>query len=237
MYWIYLAIFILIILTPKIIREGILFFREEDVEALIIFCFGLFGFVLYLAKEKALLRVFQEKLHLQKRANIITKDLSDSYSYIGEMNRKFDIVKELIFHLPKDTADTLTKKEPETFRSILEAVKLLAKTDMVSLRFVNAKTQEIEKVLENGHGKTFASFDAERLLSSKKTFWEEETYAVVRSPLQAKGMAAYIVFFKTSNHIEDADVFKILASQALLLFCVDRYGVLGGTEHIVPEKK
>lgn len=237
MYWIYLAIFILIILTPKIIREGILFFREEDVEALIIFCFGLFGFVLYLAKEKALLRVFQEKLHLQKRANIITKDLSDSYSYIGEMNRKFDIVKDLIFHLPKDTADTLTKKEPETFRSILEAVKLLAKTDMVSLRFVNAKTKEIEKVLENGHGKTFVSFDAERLLSSKKTFWEEETYAVVRSPLQAKGMAAYIVFFKTSNHIEDADVFKILASQALLLFCVDRYGVLGGTEHIVPEKK
>lgn len=237
MYWIYLALFISIILTPKIVQEGSLFFCEEDIEALIIFCFGLFGFVLYLAKEKALLRVFQEKLHLQKKTNIITKDLSDSYSYIGEMNRKFDIVKELIFHLPKDTADTLTKKEPETFRSILEAVKLLAKTDMVSLRFINAKTQEIEKVLENGHSKTFVSFDAKTLLSSKKTFWEEEAFAVVCSPLQAKGMAAYIVFFKTSNHIEDADVFKILASQALLLFCVDRYGVLGGAENVVPEKK
>lgn len=237
MYWIYLAIFILIVLTPKAIQEGIIFFREEDVEALIIFCFGLLAFVLYLAKEKALLRIFQEKLHLQKRTNIITKDLSDSYSYIGEMNRKFDIVKELIFHLPKDTADTLTKKEPETFRSILEAVKLLAKTDMVSLRFVNAKTKEIEKVLENGHGKAFVSFDAKTLLASKKTFWEEETCAIVRSPLQAKGIAAYIVFFKTSNHIEDADVFKILASQALLLFCVDRYGVPGEKEHGVSEKK
>ena len=98
MYWIYLAIFILIILTPKIIQDGIFFLHEEDIESLIIFFFGLFAFTLYLAKEKALLKVFQEKLHLQKKANTITKDLSDSYSYIGGMNRKFDIVKDLIFH-------------------------------------------------------------------------------------------------------------------------------------------
>lgn len=237
MYWIYLAIFVLIVLTPKIIQEGVLFFREEDVESLIIFCFGLLAFTLYLIKEKALLRVFREKLNLQKKTNIITKDLSDSYSYIGEMNRRFDIVKELMFRLPKDTAEGLAKKESEIFRPILEAVKLLAKTDIVSLRFVNVKTKELEKIFEGGHSKTFASFDAKRLLASKKTFWEEKTCAIVRSPLQAKGLIAYIVFFKTSNHIEDADIFKILASQALLLCCIDRYGIAKEKENFVPEKK
>lgn len=224
MYWIYLAIFVLIVLTPKIILEGVLFLHEEDVESLIIFCFGLLAFVLYLIKETALLRAFREKLNLQKRTNIITKDLSDSYSYIGEMNRKFDIVKELIFHLPKETVDTLSKKQPETFQSIIDAARLLAKTDKVSLRFVNTRTKAVEKVLENGSGKDFASFDAKTLLVSKKTFWEENSYAIVRSPLQAKSRVAYIVFYKMSNHVEDVDIFKILASQALLLFCIDRYG-------------
>lgn len=224
MYWIYLILFITIILTPKVIQEGVWFFREEDAEALIIFCFGLFGFVLYLVKEKALLRILQEKLHLQKRANIITKDLSNSYSYIGGINRKFDIVKSFIFHLPKDMTETLVKKKAETFRSIIEAAKLLAKTDAVSLRFVNVRKQEIEKILDDGHSNVFAAFDANRLLSARQTFWEEDGFAIARSPLQAKGIAAYIIFVKTSNYVEDVDIFQILASQALLLFSIDKYG-------------
>lgn len=237
MYWIYLILFIFVVLTPKVIREGFWFFREEDIEALVIFFFGLFGFVLYLVKEKALLRIFQEKLHLQKRTNIITKDLTNSYSYIGGMNRKFDIVKNFIFHLPQNTAESLANKKAENFHSIIESVKLLAKTDMVSLRFVNVKMKEIEKVLESGHGKEFVSFDAHRLLSSQKTFWEENEYAIVRSPLQAKGIIAYIIFSKTSNSVEDADIFHILASQALLLFCIDRYGIAEEKENIVSQQK
>lgn len=235
MYWIYLTFFVLIVLTPKVIQEGVLLFREEDIESLVIFCFGVLGFALYLAKEKALLKTFQEKLHLQKRTNIITKDLSDSYSYIGEMNRKFDIVKELIFRLPEDAADTLQKKRSESFLSILEAAKVFAKSERVSLRFVNVKTKSIEKILESGPGRTFDRFDAATLLSSKKTFWEEENFAIVRSPLQARGIVAYIIFQRTTNHIEDADVFKILASQALLLFPLNHPDV--GEEQSVSIKK
>ncbi len=224
MYWIYLAIFILIVLTPKIIGGAFLFLREEDAEALAIFCLGIFGFILYLAKEKELLRVFQEKLHLQKKTNIITKDLSDSYSYIGEMNRKFDIVKELIFHLPQNTADTLTKKQGGTYQAIIQAVKLLAKTESVSLRFVNVRTGNIERVVENSGNRLFAPFGGTALLASKKTSWEESACAVARSPYQAQDIVAYIIFPKVTNRVADTEVFKILAAQALLLFCADLYG-------------
>ena len=44
MYFIYLAIFILAILTPKIVEEGAFFFSEEDVESLLILSFGALGF-------------------------------------------------------------------------------------------------------------------------------------------------------------------------------------------------
>lgn len=226
MYWLYLAIFVLIILTPKIIQEGSLFLHEEDVESLIIFCFGVLAFTLYLAKEKALLQIFQEKLHLQKKTNIITKDLSDSYSYIGGMNRKFDIVKDLIFRLPKDTVDAIAKQQPETYQSILQAVRLLSKAETAVLHFVDTRTKKIVKSVDGGSSQgNCAAFDAEMLLASKRIFWEENECVVVRAPLQAKNIFAYIIFPKVTNQVEDVEMFKILASQALLLYFVDRADV------------
>lgn len=224
MYWIYLALFVFAVFVPKIIQDGFLFLKEEDLESFILFCLGIFTFFLYLVKEKALVQMLQEKLRLQKKTNIITKDLSDSYSYIGGMNRKFDIVKELIFHLPKDTSDMLAKKQPETFQSIIGAINLLSKAESVSLRFVNMRTKQFEKIVERGPRDAFAFFTEEKLLEAKKMYWEEQDCAIVRSPRQAKNIEVYIIFPKTINHVDDVEMFKILASQALLLYCVDRYG-------------
>lgn len=218
MYWIYLALFVLTVLTPKIIQDGAYFLREEDIESLILFSFGVLAFTLYLAKEKALLRIFQEKLHLQKKTNIITKDLSDSYSYIGGMNRKFDIVKNLIFHLPENTSDMLMMEKPEVYRPIIQAIQLLSKKESVSLRFVNVKTKKTEKIIEKDSLGDFTSFDEEKLLASKKIFWETDDCVVIRSPRKAKSIVAYIIFSKATNQIEDVEMFKILASEALLLY-------------------
>lgn len=219
MYWIYLVIFVLAILTPKFIQGESGLFREEDIEALLILCFGTFGFVIYLAKEKTLLRVFREKLHLQKQTNMITRDLSDSYSYIGEMNRKLDIVKELIFDLPKIVASALGKKEEDLYVSLLETVSLLGKTDQVVLCFVHTRKKVLEKVFEKNAQQSFAPhLDPVLLLAEGKFFWQEQDFAVVRSPRQMKGISAFLIFAKSTNHIEDIDVFKILVSQALLLY-------------------
>ncbi|MEI8097139.1 MAG: hypothetical protein WCG73_03475, partial [Candidatus Moraniibacteriota bacterium] len=157
--------------------------------------------------------------------------------YIGGMNRKFDIVKELIFHLPKDTADTLIEKQKETYQSILQTVKVLSKTDAVSLRFIDTKLRKIEKVVESGSHSGFDSFDVATLLKTKKVFWENNEWAVVRSPRQAKNIAAFIVFPKMTNQVEDVEMFKILASQALLLFCIDWYAVPSTGQKNVSGKK
>ncbi len=220
MYFIYLAIFILAILTPKIVEEGAFFFSEEDVESLLILSFGALGFALYLAREKALLKAFSEKLHLQKQTNIITRDLSDSYSYIGEMNRKLDIVKELIFRLPQEASEAAHEKGADPYHSILEAVRLLTKAKAVILRFVDIKDVSVIRTAGDISHSLFAKFDAGVLLRTKKTFWEEEGCAVVRSPKQANGTFGFIVFPKEMNHVEDVEILKILASEALFLFCV-----------------
>lgn len=152
------------------------------------------------------------------------------------MNRKFDIVKELIFHLPKNTAEALANGQRETYRSIIQAVKLLSKTAPVSLRFVNTKTKQIEKTVENGSGGLFDHFNGEILLASKKTFWEEHDCAIARSPYQAKDILAYIIFPKVTNRVEDVEVLKILASQALFLYSVNLYGGTGEKSGVFAKK-
>ncbi len=223
MYWIYLALFVLAILTPQFVSENQSIFTEQDIESLLILCFGVFGFVVYFTKEKALLRIFREKKHLQNQTNLMTRDLSDSYSYIGEMNRKLDIVKDFIFDLPKAIVGASGKKKEKLYDSLLGTVSILAKTDRVVLCFVHTKKKTIEKILEKSSKQSLiAHIDPVQLLSEGKFFWEEQDYAVVRSPRQAKGVAAFLIFTKTKNHIEDSDVFKILVSEGLLLYAFDQ---------------
>lgn len=237
MYWIYLATFIFIVFIPKIIQNGFSLLQEEDIESLILFSFGIFIFILYFAKEKALLHVFQEKLHLQKKTNTVTKDLSDSYSYIGGLNRKFDIVKDFIFHIPGDTADVLLAKKQETYKSVLNTAKILAKSESISLRFVNVKKKSIEKIVEIDTNGEFHAFTAQSLLAPKKIFLEKNGYAVVQSPCPAKGVTAFLLFPKVTNQIEDVEMFKILASQALLLFCINKYTFSEDEKKIASEDK
>ncbi len=223
MYWIYLIIFILAVLTPKFVQQEHFLLPEEDLESLFIFCFGAFAFMIYLAKEKALLRVFREKLHLQKQTNIITKDLSDSYSYIGEMNRRLDIVKDLIFRLPRTTAEALGKKKGAVYQPLLETASLLSQADRVILGFVDVKNKQWKEIYQKDTvSASLPDFDAETLLAEGKFFWEMGEYIIVRSPRQAKGISAFLIFAKTRNHIEDGEVFKILVSEALLLYSVDQ---------------
>lgn len=225
MYWIYLLLFVLVIFTPRFIQHGSSFLHEQDVESLLILFFGTLGLILYFAKEKALLRLIREKLHLQKQTNIITRDLSDSYSYIGEMNRKFDIVKELIFTLPKTTAEGLEKKQGTIYKPLLEAVSLLAKTDRVILGFADVKNKKWKNFYFKGASSIpSCCTDVQRLLTEGKFFWEEGDDVIIRSPRQAQGISAFLIFAKTRNHIEDGEMFKILVSEALLLYWVEQEG-------------
>jgi len=43
----------------------------------------------------------------------------------------------------------------------------------------------------------------------------------VRSPRKAKNISAFLIFPKVTNQLEDVEMFKILASQSLLLFELD----------------
>ncbi len=220
MYWAYLLLFIAMIVTPELTRDGVLFFSEDDFESLLIFCFGMLGLLLYLGKESAFLRAVREKLSLQQETNQIRKDLSQSYSYIGEMNRRIDIVRNMVVSLPQSETPLSELSGHERYAPILEATRLLAQSECVTLFFVSVQNGEIldRYVVGDGeHREVMQLFDGKHLLDAKKYLWEEGRLSFVRSPEEADGVAVFLVFHKVKNQLEETGIFQILAAQALFI--------------------
>lgn len=213
MYWMYLLLCVFAVLTPEFIQSGTWVLSEDDLEALVIFGFATLGLLFYISKDKAFFRAHEEKVTLQQKTNTISKDLSQSYSYIGEMNRKLDVIQEVIFELPKKTL-LKRKKQTDLYKPILDAAKVFARTDKAALLVVDTK----KKVCLEGIGEQlFRDYSAEYLLAAKKSFWMEERVLIVRSPYAADGKHVFLLLAKVTNHSEDMEHLQILASQALLL--------------------
>jgi len=225
MYWVYLFLFICIVVTPELIQDGIFFFSEDDFESLLIFSFGMLGLLLYLGKESAFLRAVREKLSLQQETNQIRKDLSQSYSYIGEMNRRIDIVKNMVVSLPQSKMEIFEKQGRELYDPIIDATALLAQSDCVGLYFISTENGVLveQYVVGDGeHIETLRTLSGQRLIEAKKYLWEEGRLSFVRSPEDALGVTAFIVFHKMKNRLEETGIFQILAAQALFVFSVSQ---------------
>lgn len=225
-YWIYLVLFVLVVFAPEYIRHEYFFFGEEDAESVFIFFLALVGFLLYLGKERALMRVRREQRVVKHEKTIISQDLENSYSYIGELNRKFEILKRSVNALPGTLAVFgRSEKDEDVYHPILDAVKILSKSDSVALYFVQVKEQRIDQVCIGGRKNAFVDITPAFLLQEKtRRFWLKENRYHAASPQIADHFRCFIVFPKAVNAIDDPEIFKILASEALFLFCLVKRG-------------
>ena len=223
MYWIYLTFFILAVLTPLLVTRGHFFLPEEEAEGIVIMLLGMVSFFIYLAKEQTLFRLVRERLSLQKTANTTRRDLSASYTYIGAMNRKQEIVKELLFELAEATARDSDHCDL-WYRKILETVAALSKSEAVSLRFVDTAAGTLLDHYEYGvqGNRPFVGFIPALLLEKDRTFFEHDGCYVVRSPRISDQTAAFLVVTKQVNHFEDEEIFKMLVSEALLFYILSQ---------------
>jgi hypothetical protein len=218
MYWIYLILFILAVFTPDIIQHDFSFVPEEKAEELLIFVLGALAFLIFLQKEKQLFIKTKEKTKIQKEALTTSKDLTDTYSYIGEINRKVDILKDIALGITEGPGLT-PEKETELYGSILHAVQIFSKSSRVSLNFVDTKSGKIIKAVKSGK-KTECDAMNYRMVAEKKNFLETDKSFFIRSPKAADGVVACISIEKITKHqaIDDPELIKALASQALFLF-------------------
>lgn len=216
MYWIYLIIFLAAVAVPQLIQGDVSWLDQEELETMSIFLLGSTGFFLYLWKEKQMRQHISDKLRLQKETTKISRDLMDSYSYIGEINRKLDILKNIALGLPETGAFT-PEKQKEVYDSIIEAVSVLTKSEEFILRFVDCQSGKIEKEMRMGKPK-FDHRDCHLLAKDDREVYSFEDCFVVRAPRLVGTHGAFIILDSKASALEDPGLLKALASQALFLF-------------------
>ncbi|MCX6763554.1 MAG: hypothetical protein NTZ97_02365 [Candidatus Moranbacteria bacterium] len=146
MYWLYFLIFVIAILVPDIVQHGFGFLPEENLEEVLIFFLGVIGFSIFLIKDRELFFQKKEKEKNQKKLQKTSKDLLETFHYIGEVNRKVDILMAIALGLA-DRSEITKSKEKEFYHNILKAAQSLLKARYISLRFFNLTNGKNEKVI------------------------------------------------------------------------------------------
>ena len=202
---------------PTLVQRGFYGFSADQTEEFATLILGSFAFIIFLIQEKMLKKERFKKKDIQKKVNRMTRDLTHSYSYIGEINRKVDILESIALSYPESLILT-TKKQKEVYKSIMEAIRLFGKSDEFTLRFICVSSKEVLKEIK--------SFPDVSMNFSPKNFdftaqfIESDDFIVVNSPKAIDDVFSYIVLKKKTpnQRLEDLEMIRTLAAQALFFF-------------------
>lgn len=214
MYWLYFFLFLAAISAPIIIEGESLYVSEDMREAGVILVAGAIAFLLYVLKEKSLLRHVREKLWFQQKNSAITKDLSQSYSYIGEVNRKVDILRSMMNRLV-EIRETNADEEKMLWE-VLDTIKQLTQAEMVSMRIFTNKvcTHHLE---EKRDKKIFSEISDEELIKNEKSFFELKGIQGISSQKLRKKTKIFLLFSRSHNDEVDEGILNIILAFLAIL--------------------
>lgn len=217
MYWVYLITLTFTVFVPTLVTQGYWIFDAKTAQEIAILLLGCIGFVIFLIMEKRLNRVLAEKALFQRQVTRMNKDLTSSYSYIGETNRKLDILENIALGYPENS-QIISKHSEEVYDSILGAVQVFGKSDEFVLRFVKKPGFDIVQEIKSEPDSDII-FPALKW-EEGKNYMEDEDFIYVCSPKAVEDIFACLVIKKkqSSHHIEDREMMKTLISQALFIF-------------------
>ncbi|MBU1348504.1 hypothetical protein KJ781_00330, partial [Patescibacteria group bacterium] len=92
---VYLALFVMAILSPRIVSQRMFGIHEETFEEVFIFLFGIAGLLTFSIYQRVMERKEQEHEATENERERIKRELVESYQYIGSMNRQMNVLKEL----------------------------------------------------------------------------------------------------------------------------------------------
>lgn len=222
MYWIFFILFAIGVLVPDIIKGGTSFISEERVEEMVLFLLGATGFIIFLFKERELLSEKREKENNKKRLDETGKDLIESYSYIGEVNRKTDLLIEVMLGLSEgEILDN--KKEKEAYLSIADAAKLMLKGENATLLFFNEREGGVvEESFNTNNPKFRLEKEILKNMGGIINIKKDRDCIIISSPNKISGVRSYLKIEGYSKEEEkrpkNAEILKMLASQALLVY-------------------
>ncbi|MFA6047708.1 MAG: hypothetical protein WCV59_01200 [Parcubacteria group bacterium] len=221
MYWIFLLIFIIAVLIPDIIRHPIFFLDEERAEEIAIFLLGAIAFLVFIKNELLLLFHKKEKERDQKKIDQTVKDLVESYSYIGEVNRKMDIIMNIALGLA-DRSMLNKKKEKEIYESIANAANFLMKSESVTLRLVDIESLRVKKEIRTNGKHQVVKNEELSAMREETVVKKGQNCIIIASSRNINNIKGYLIISgyneREQSNPKNIEILKVFASQAIFLY-------------------
>lgn len=208
------------VLTPRIVREGYYFssLGQEATEMTFIFCFGLLGLILYNWNDVRLKNLSKERQECFRSISDTSKDLTFSYNYIGTLNRKLEILKEMILTIFRELPSE-HKKSRELYLSLVQAISLFADCQEVLVGFYKKKSGRVVYEVTS-QSESFQDVEREFCITKNihNSVLYQKGHVIVRTKQAMKGISSYCIIKR--NHIKDQDIelIKALLIQGIFLF-------------------
>jgi hypothetical protein len=221
MYWIFLVLFIVTVLIPDIVSSPIFGFSEERFEEIAIFLMGAVAFFVFIKNEQLLIFHRKEKEKDQRKIDQTVKDLVESYSYIGEVNRKMDIIMNIALGL-SDRSVLDKKREAEIYDSIIKAANFLMKAECACLRFINSASGKTEKEIVTEGNKTCLASSVLTNFNDDIVMKKIEDWIIISSSQKISSIRSFLIIKRYDREEEknqkNIEILKVFASQALFLY-------------------
>jgi hypothetical protein len=133
----YLALFVLAVLTPRIVQRSVFGFEEVQIEEALIFAFGITGLLTFSVYGKLVERRERERSEAYAERDRAKKELSSSYAYIGAINRQMDALKRVANDTAASVLDHDGTHKKELFQSLAASAAAFLRAPHATVRIVD----------------------------------------------------------------------------------------------------
>ena len=218
MYWVIFFIFLLTALAPFWVREEVFGIEQQAFETLLFLLGGFFLLLLYLRKNRQYRRILREHRVCRREMRDASRDLTSTYAYIGEVNRKVDILRDVILHLSSSAPSE------KMFFTILEALSIFSGSDFLYLEIVDREEKHVLQSFSSKEGWK-PSLDEQKLWEKnrEKKVIEVPGRYLIRAPRTLRGYRARLLIKKNTLRQKDVEILQALTAQALFLYVLIHY--------------
>lgn len=225
---VYLVFFVLAVLSPSLYRNDLFGIRQETLEEMTIFLFGLAGILTFTLYERLMERREHERERAENNLRRAQEELIQSYAYIGSINRKIELLKKLAEDTSRSPTDR-SQFSKDVFVAIASHACASAGGSSTLIRFVGADRLRTEREFvhhANGdHVFRVPNRDLKQLSDRAATHGfvmseDRRQILVVPSDRPAGPCKSYLMVVFPGDTIPELDVslLKVFVNQAEMLY-------------------
>ncbi len=212
MYWIALTLFVVAVLSPQIVTYGWWGFDRD--QTLSLFLLGVTGvlFLFFLRRDRDWRYQLRHRRIIRRESTEAAQDLNRSYIYIGEVNRKIELLER---SAAVSLSENRNKDRRRRLKEFLEILQTLTGSKNCGIMIIDVAGETVSDSI--GRTPEASPENIKRMLSARAMRiclddWE------VFTAVSAAGVRAFVFLPVGKSDPEDDPLLRIVAANVLNLY-------------------